>query len=136
MPKLEKAIKQEKRYPDDATSARVCLAEILWLREDANQAVKVLEDGGDESEEDGGSHVALGWLEVCEVKASLIRLAALESGEKQEDAQWLCLEVCFKTPRSRTPELRRWTERLLLKICITMSWNLVDPTAGWLSECL
>ena len=136
VPKLEKAIHEETRFAEDVDAARVCLAEIYWLREDAEKGVQALGQGDAASKEGGSRIAALGWLEVCEVKANLIRVAALESAGKEEEARRLYLDICQKSPGSRTPELRRWTERLLSKACMFTSRNVRNPTTGSLSECL
>lgn len=136
IPKLTTAIEDEKRFPEDACAARVCLAEIYWLQEDAEKAVQALEHGESASKEQGSTSVALGWMEVCDVKSRLIRIAALESSGKDDEARKLYLAACLQAPGSRTLELRRWTERLLAKACMSMSRNITNPTTGSLSECL
>ena len=137
MPKLAEAINVEKKFPEDSYAARVCLAEINWLREDPGAAVQALAHDGIESR-GGGSHVtALGWMEVCDVKSTLIKVASLESTGKEDEARQQYLSAALKAPGSRTPELRRWTERLLARGCMfTRQRAASSPTIQSLSESL
>lgn len=136
MPQLAKAIEDEKRFPEDAYAAKVTTAEIHWLREDAEKAVTALGEERVESRDNASRSSALGWVEVCDVKSRLIRVAALESAGKEDEARQQYLAASVKTPGSRTTELRRWTERLLAKACMSTQRSLADPTTRTLSESL
>ena len=136
IPKLTAVIAEEKKYPEDAYAAKVCLAEIYWLREDAVEAVGALGDVEAGSTDSGSKVVPLGWLEVCDVKSRLIHVAALESAGKGDEARQLYLASAVKTPGTRTLELRRWTERLLGKACMSMRRGVSDADTASLSESL
>jgi hypothetical protein len=133
---LTAVIEEEKKYPEDAYAAKVCLAEIYWLREDADKAVQALGDVEDGSRDGGSKVVPLGWLEVCDVKSRLIHVAALESAGKEDEARQLYLAASVKAPGTRTLELRRWTERFLGKACMSIWKSISDPAAASLSESL
>ncbi|KAK3717835.1 hypothetical protein LTR37_005606 [Vermiconidia calcicola] len=136
VPKLREAVEAEKRYPEDAYAATVCLAGIHWLREDSQAALEALSHGGFTGK-DGGSHVtALGWIEVCDVKSSLMKAASLEANGKEDEARQLYLYAASQGTGSRSPELRRWTERLLARACMFMKRRASPPTIRTLSESL
>ncbi|KAK4961009.1 hypothetical protein LTR10_001498 [Elasticomyces elasticus] len=136
VPKLQEAITSGKSAPEDAYCARACLAEIHWLQEDAAAALKVLPEAAADSATSGGQVAALGWLEVCTAKVSFIRAAALEASGRQEEAQKVYRGTAKQTPGSRSPELRRWTERLLGRACTTTYTQTSQPTFANLNECL
>ena len=136
IPKLSAAIDEAKKYLEDVYAAKVCLAEIHWLRGDVEQAFQTLGDV-DSGAGDGGSKVApLGWLEVCDVKARLIPVAALESAGRQDEARKFYLASSVTTPGTRTLELRRWTERFLAKACMSMRKGVSDSGTASLGESL
>ena len=135
VPSLTEAIDAEKKYAEDSYAAKVCLAEIHWLQENSEAALRALAQADIASK--GGSHVAaLGWLEVCDVKASFMRALALEGAGRENDARQLYLAAAGRGPGSRTPELRIWTERLLARGCMFTKRRAESPTARTLSEAL
>ena len=137
VPKLTEAIAAERKYQEDAYVARVCLAEVHWLREDLDAALKALAEGASGSQGRGSLTAPLGWIEVCDVKAALMKVAIAESHGKTDEARSLCLAAAQKAPGSRTPELRRWTERLLARGCMFMRRRPASsPTLSSLSESL
>ncbi len=136
IPRLTEAIRGGERYPEDVYVAKVCLAEIHWLQNDYVAALEALPKDVRPTLSTATRSVPLGWLEVCEVKAEAIRLVALVEAGKQEAARKLCLEAVVKTPGSRTPELRRWTERLLARVCIFMNRFTEETTLQSLSRSL
>ena len=133
VPKLEEAISGESKHPEDVHAANVCLAEIHWLQEDLEAALKAVAQDGITAESNGSHVSALGWLEVCEVKARLIKAAAFESTCQQDDAMQTYFSAVQRTPGSRTVELRRWTERLLARACMFMYQRTTAPTTQKLS---
>ncbi|KAK3679578.1 hypothetical protein LTR37_021397 [Vermiconidia calcicola] len=136
VPKLREAVEAEKRYLEDAYAATVCLAGIHWLREDSQAALEALSQGG-LTGKGGGSHVtALGWVEVCDVKSSLVKAASLEADGKEDEARQLYLYAAAQGRGSRSPELRRWTERLLARACMFMKRRASPPTVPTLSDSL
>lgn len=118
VPRLEEGIAVGNSIEEDAFVAAVCLAEIHWLREDHEAALRALPEHVPKSSGDSTLPTALGWMEVCRVKALYIRACALESQGKAEEARTLYLQGVEQTPGSRTPELRRWTERLVARACM------------------
>jgi tetratricopeptide (TPR) repeat protein len=118
IPRLEEAIVVGNSIEEDAFIASVGLAEIHWLREDQETALKLLPDFVPESNTHSSLPSALGWMEVCAVKTSYIRAASLENQGKQEQAQKLYQEAIARTPGTRSTELRKWTERLLARACM------------------
>ena len=81
-----------------------------------------------------GGSATLGWLEVCEVKAAYIRASCLEAGGRASDARESYQTAVSRTPGYRTPELRRWTERLLGRACMYNVKKLPSPSVQDLSE--
>ena len=56
-------------------------------------------------------------MEVCDVKSRLIRVAALDSAGKEDEAQQIYLETCHKTPGSSV-------FMLILVLVLLLLWNL------------
>lgn len=124
VPALEQAIAKEEKHVEDAYAASVCMAEIRWLRGELDEALAALKRSN--VAQSGSGHVtALGWQEVCEVKASFLTGAVLEAKKEADEARALYLNIASRAPGSRTPELRRWTERLLARACMFM-WRATD----------
>jgi tetratricopeptide (TPR) repeat protein len=118
VPRLEEAIVVGNSIEEDAFIASVGLAEIHWLREDQETALKLLPEYIPESNNHSSLPSALGWMEVCAIKTTYIRAASLESQGKEEEARKLYREAIGKTPGVRSVELRKWTERLLARACL------------------
>jgi tetratricopeptide (TPR) repeat protein len=118
VPRLEEAIVVGNSIEEDAFIASVGLAEIHWLREDQETALKLLPEYIPESNNHSSLPSALGWMEVCAIKTTYIRAASLESQGKEEEARKLYQEAIGKTPGARSVELRKWTERLLARACL------------------
>lgn len=118
IPRLEEAIVVGNSIEEDAFIASVGLAEIHWLREDQETALKLLPDFTPESNTHSSLPSALGWMEVCAVKTAYIKAASLESQGKEEEARKLYSAAIAKTPGARSAELRKWTERLLARACM------------------
>ena len=135
MPKLKEGIAAEEKYLEHSYVTRVCLAVIHWLREEWEAALQVLRECLGQSRAGSDRGAALGWLEVCDVRASFIQAAALESSGKVEEARQAYLAAATRAPGSRTPELRGWTERLLARGCMFMR-KRAEPTVQTLSESL
>ncbi|KAK5166043.1 uncharacterized protein LTR77_008304 [Saxophila tyrrhenica] len=134
VPKLEEAIAAASvRHSEDAYAARVCLAELYWLRHESGSALQALSSNDERPAEDGNYAPTLGWLEVCDVKATFLRAASLEAGQSLGEAQKQYSQAAVKAPGSRTPELRVWTERLLARGCLFMKRN-ASPTLEVLSD--
>ena len=106
------------------------------MQEDLDAALQALPNENLLSKSAGTPAVALGWLEVCEVKAEFIRIAALESKGQKDEARSIALSAAMRTPGSRTPELRRWTERLLARICMLVSQRGAQASIQTLSQSL
>ncbi|KAK5135918.1 hypothetical protein LTR08_004376 [Meristemomyces frigidus] len=134
IPKLEEAIATADS--GEAYCAQICLAEVYWLQEDAAATLKALAVGSDPSATSGTHTAPLGWLEVCSVKASYMRAAALEALGEDREVQAAYRAAVSQTPGSRTPELRRWTERLLARACMYGSKGTVQPNYASLSQAL
>lgn len=118
VPRLEEAIVVGNSIEEDAFIASVGLAEIHWLREDQETALKLLPEYIPESNNHSSLPSALGWMEVCAIKTTYIRATSLESQGKEEEARKLYQEAIGKTPGARSAELRKWTERLLARACL------------------
>lgn len=135
IPRLEEAIVVGNSIEEDAFIASVCLAEIHWLREDQDTALKLLPDFIPES----NTHSlpsALGWMEVCAAKTTYIKATSLESQGKVAEARKLYQEAVTKTPGARSPELRKWNERLLARACMHFNANTAKPSIGTLTDAL
>lgn len=124
IPRLEEAIVVGNSIEEDAFIASVGLAEIHWLREDQETALKLLPEFIPDSNTHSSLPSALGWMEVCAIKTTYIRAASLESQGKEIEARRLYHEAITKTPGARSPELRKWTERLLAKACLHFNANI------------
>ncbi|GAB7362401.1 hypothetical protein MBLNU230_g2725t1 [Neophaeotheca triangularis] len=117
IPKLQEAADAVTRHQEDAYAARVCLAEIHWLQENNSAALQALPESVPESQSSDGQTVALGLLELSTVKAMYISAVTSESIGNVEGAKTIYRTAASQTPSSRTPELRRWTERLFARSC-------------------
>lgn len=109
---------------------------MYWLQEDLQAALEALPDGWTPSKSSEDRGVALGWLEVCVVKAEFIRIAALDAAGQRDQARQTGLTAASKAPGSRTPELRKWTERLLARICTLQTRPTAATSLSSLSESL
>ncbi|KAK0251486.1 hypothetical protein B0A54_15511 [Friedmanniomyces endolithicus] len=136
IPRLQEVIASGKSAPDDAYVARACLAEIHWLQEDSGTALKVLPQQDLHTAVSNGQTAALGWLEVCVAKVAFIRAAALEANGRGREVQEVYRAAVVQTPGSRSPELRRWTERLLARVCMSDYTRTSQPTLATLTGSL
>ena len=136
IPRLEEGIAVGNSIEEDAFVAAVCLAEIHWLREDHEAALRALPEHVPKPSGDSTLPTALGWMEVCRVKVTYIRASALESLGKEEEPRALYLQGVEQTPGSRTLELRRWTERLVAKACMYYHGQSQSASIKALSEAL
>ncbi|KAK0940430.1 hypothetical protein LTR29_008018 [Friedmanniomyces endolithicus] len=136
IPRLQEAIASAKSSPDDAYVVSACVAEIHWLQEDAGAALKVLPQQNVSTAVSGGQTAALGWLEVCMAKVAFIRAAALEANGQASEVRDVYRAAVAQTPGSRSPELRRWTERLLARACMSDYRRTQQPTLVILTESL
>lgn len=135
IPRLEEAIVVGNSIEEDAFIASVCLAEIHWLREDQDTALKLLPDFIPES----NTHSlpsALGWMEVCAAKTTYIKATSLESQGKDTEARQLYQNAVAKTPGARSPELRKWTERLLARACMHFNAQAATLSIRTLTDAL
>ncbi|KAH9830068.1 putative cation-transporting ATPase [Teratosphaeria destructans] len=136
IPKLQEAVSGTSGLTEDKHCAAVCLAEILWLRADATAALKALSEQtkvGTSSE----SHTpTLGWLEISSIKSQFIHLAALEATGSREELDSHYRRAIASTPGTRTPELRRWTERVLARACMYYHRQIESPSLSKLNETL
>jgi len=130
---------QGRKYPDDAFIATVTAAKIYWLQEDAPSALGALAGASvtsyvPSSRSSAEGTPTLGWLEVAQVTASLIRADSLDLTARAPEAREAYRAAVVPTPGSRTPELRRWTERLLARACLhnvkKMPTSLVEDLDG------
>ena len=136
VPRLEEAIVVGNSIEEDAFIASVGLAEIHWLREDQETALKLLPEYIPESNTHSSLPSALGWMEVCAVKTTYIRAASLESQGKEEEARKLYQEAIGKTPGARSVELRKWTERLLARACLHFNTRTSSQSIEALTDAL
>ncbi|TKA67843.1 hypothetical protein B0A55_09127 [Friedmanniomyces simplex] len=136
IPRLQEAVVSGKSAPEDAYVASACLAEIHWLQEDAGAALRVLPQQDVSTAASGGQTAALGWLEVCAAKVAFIRAAALDAQGQDAEVQDIYRAATTQAPGSRTPELRRWTERLLARACMSDHRRTLQPTLVTLTEAL
>ena len=134
--RLKAAINVEKELTEDVYIARVCLAEIYWLQEDGHAALEVLPNSVAGFEEAKAGTSALGWLEVCAVKRTLIQAAVAERHDKKSQARELYIGATRSTPGTRSAELRQWTERLLARACLYTRVTNSSPTLTTLNESL
>lgn len=93
------------------------MAEIYWLQESNSAALEALPESVPESQSSEGQSTALGFLELSTVKAMYISAVASESIGNAQAAKTIYQTAASQTPGSRTPELRRWTERLFARFC-------------------
>jgi tetratricopeptide (TPR) repeat protein len=136
IPRLEEAIVVGNSIEEDAFIASVGLAEIHWLREDQETALKLLPDFVPDSNTHSSLPSALGWMEVCAVKTTYIRAASLESQGKEAEARKLYQEAVAKTPGARSTELRKWTERLLARACLYFDAQTSSRSMSSLTDAL
>ena len=136
IPRLEEAIVVGNSIEEDAFIASVGLAEIHWLREDQETALKLLPDFVPDSNTHSSLPSALGWMEVCAVKTAYIRAASLESQGKEAEARNLYQEAIAKTPGARSTELRKWTERLLARACLHFDAQTSSRSISSLTDAL
>jgi tetratricopeptide (TPR) repeat protein len=136
VPRLEEAIVVGNSIEEDAFIASVGLAEIHWLREDQETALKLLPEYIPESNNHSSLPSALGWMEVCAIKTTYIRAASLESQGKEEEARKLYQEAVGRTPGARSVELRKWTERLLARACLHFNSRTSSQSIGALTDAL
>jgi tetratricopeptide (TPR) repeat protein len=136
VPRLEEAIVVGNSIEEDAFIASVGLAEIHWLREDQETALKLLPEYIPESNNHSSLPSALGWMEVCAIKTTYIRAASLESQGKEEEARKLYQEAIGKTPGARSVELRKWTERLLARACLHFNARTSTQSIAALTDAL
>ncbi|KAF2484622.1 hypothetical protein BDY17DRAFT_132265 [Neohortaea acidophila] len=127
---------RDDRYPEDVYVAKTCLAEIYHLQNDHTKALEAVPKESRPTSSASARASPLGWTEVCEVKTEYIKLVALIESGKEQDARTMCLEIATRTPGSRTPELRRWTERLLARACLVTKISTGEPTVQSLSQSL
>lgn len=121
-------------HVEDAYVASVCLAEIHWLREAPTEALGVLGDTAFPPTNAKTGASALGWLEVCEVKARFIEASCLDASGRQTEARDAYKYAASRTPGYRTAELRRWTERLLARACMYSVKKMPSPSIQDLGE--
>ena len=136
VPRLEEAIVVGNSIEEDAFIASVGLAEIHWLREDQETALKLLPEYIPESNNHSSLPSALGWMEVCAIKTMYIRAASLEGQGKKEEARKLYQEAIGKTPGARSPELRKWNERLLARACLHFNARTPSQSIESLTDAL
>ncbi|EMC97709.1 hypothetical protein BAUCODRAFT_33430 [Baudoinia panamericana UAMH 10762] len=136
LPKLKEAVHSRNVDPEDVYCASTCIAEIYWLQDDAAAAVAALPKENVHSRPTGNHAAPLGWLEVCAAKASFIRAAALEANGSGQDIQDVYRAAATHAPGSRSPELRRWTERLLARACMYNFNRALTPTLYELNDAL
>lgn len=134
VPRLSEAVAAAAgTHPDDATIASTCLAGIYWLQEAPLDAIKVLDAGAAHSSAQRGA-ATLGWLEVCQVKAAYIHAACMEASGRLSEAREYYHAAVLRTPGYRSPELRRWTERLLAQACLYSVKTIPSPAVQDVGE--
>ncbi|KAK5139998.1 hypothetical protein LTR32_007069, partial [Rachicladosporium monterosium] len=69
-------------------------------------------------------------------KVAFIRAAALEANGQASEVRDVYRAAVAQTPGSRSPELRRWTERLLARACMSDYRRTQQPTLVILTESL
>ncbi|CZT21894.1 uncharacterized protein RCC_07760 [Ramularia collo-cygni] len=135
LPRLREAVTTaESTHPDDATIASTCLAGIYWLQEAPLEALKVLDAGAGQSSAGPAGNSTLGWLEVCQVKAAYIHASCMEASGRQSEAREYYHAAVLRTPGYRSPELRKWTERLLAQACLYSVKTIPSPSTQDLGE--
>lgn len=125
--------------PDDAFIALVCLAKIYWLQEDAPNALLTLQTAPDPdlilaTPSDGQSTPTLGWSEVCAVIATLIKADSLSNTANHNEALQVYRSAAGRTLGHRSPELRKWSERLLARACMYHVKKIPTPLSEDLAE--
>lgn len=136
MPQLVEAISAARQTPDDAYCAKTCLAEIYYVQGDDSSALATLSDADGIENSSGSTSASLGWLEVCSAKALAIRATSLEAKGLEQEMKEVYRAASVQAPGSRSPELRRWTERLLGQACMYHNARASEPTLPLLSESL
>ncbi|KAF2764277.1 hypothetical protein EJ03DRAFT_386079 [Teratosphaeria nubilosa] len=136
IPKLQEAVGGTSGIAEDKHCAAVCLAEILWLRADATAALKALPEQTKVSHSSESHTPTLGWLEISSTKRDFIHLAALEATGSREELEPYYRTAIGSTPGTRTPELRRWTERVLARACMYYHRQIESPSLTKLTETL
>lgn len=98
------------------------------------EALKVLEDAATPSSSDKSSAGPLGWIEVCVVKNAFITASCLDSVGRKIEARESYQAAVINTPGYRSPELRKWTERLLARACMYSVKKMPSPSLQDFSE--
>ena len=136
VPKLQEAIGSGKATPEDVYCAKACLAEIHWVQEDPAAVLRVVAGSGAPTGAKEGQLAPLGWVEVSEAKCAFLRAAALEATGRDEDVRSVYRAAVAHFPGTRSPELRRWTERLLARACTYSFRRAEQPSLAGYSEAL
>ncbi|KAK4501101.1 hypothetical protein PRZ48_006907 [Zasmidium cellare] len=123
-----------KDHQDDAFVASSCLAEIYWLREAPVEALKVLDETVGPSTNAKSPAGTLGWIEVCAVKNDFIRASCFDTLGRKSEARESYQAAVVKTPGYRTPELRRWTSKLLARACMYSVKKMPSPSVQDFNE--
>jgi tetratricopeptide (TPR) repeat protein len=101
--------------------AAVTAAEIHWLQGDYTNALQILTEAVTATKKSDAIDDAVtpeGWLEICSVKAALIRADSLDNIGQQSEALKAYQAAVRPAPGYRSFELRKWWERLLAKACL------------------
>ncbi|KAK6430643.1 hypothetical protein LTR95_013199 [Oleoguttula sp. CCFEE 5521] len=117
VPQLEKAVSVGNSIEEDAYVAGVCLAEIHWLQGNHEAAIRAVPAHIPQSGTLSSLPSALGWIEVCGVKSTYIRGTCLHDLGREQEAEDLWRNAIQQTPGYRSPELRRWTEKIIAQAC-------------------
>ncbi|OQO04522.1 hypothetical protein B0A48_09444 [Cryoendolithus antarcticus] len=117
VPQLEKAVSVGESIEEDAFVAGVCLAQIHWLQGSHEAALRALPTHIPRSGTLSSLPSALGWIEVCGVKSTYIRGTCLHDLGREQEAEDLWRNAVQQTPGYRSPELRRWTEKVIAQAC-------------------
>ncbi|KAK6439043.1 hypothetical protein LTR95_004758 [Oleoguttula sp. CCFEE 5521] len=117
VPQLEKAVSIGNSIEEDAFVAGTCLAEIHWLQGNHEAALRALPAHIPQSGTLSSLPSALGWIEVCGAKSTYIRGTCLHDLGREQEAENLWRNAVQQTPGYRSPELRRWTEKIIAQAC-------------------
>lgn len=97
------------------------LAKIYWVGKNHEAALRILPDYEPAPTADSSNPSCLGWLEVCSVKVSYIRISLLTALGRDHNIQDCFKQAISISTKTRSAELRKWTERLLAGVCFYYS---------------
>ncbi|QIW99534.1 hypothetical protein AMS68_005052 [Peltaster fructicola] len=131
VPQLDRAINSADASEEDTYIAAVALAKIYWVGKNHEAALRVLPDREPTPTADSSTPSCLGWLEICNVKITYIRISLLTALGRDHNIQDCFKQAISISSKTRSPELRKWTERLLAGVCFYYSEKALNSPSTY-----